>query len=152
MLALVVFEPLTEIATRPECKATNRAGDPCRHPVVLPSGFCIVHDAEHHVAKRFGPGPEHTTGFQPRARVSTIDLVREILERQPETVLRPYLEALQSDDPELAMRAGERLFDRGFGKPKQVSEVAHSGGITLEQLLVPTPLAKTNTPLPEEDE
>jgi hypothetical protein len=110
VLALLVFEALTEIATKPECKSLNRAGTPCRNQAVLDSGYCIVHDAESALHKKFMAGPEHTTGYQTPPKPSTIEVIRELVERQAELLIRPYLEALQSGDPELAMRAGERFF------------------------------------------
>ena len=38
------------------CNATRRDGEPCRSPVVLPSGFCPLHDPERQAAVRSAGG------------------------------------------------------------------------------------------------
>jgi hypothetical protein len=44
-----------------------------------------------------------------------------------------YDQARTSGDPELALKAADRVLDRHFGKPTQ--QIQHSGGITLDIVL-----------------
>lgn len=76
-------------------------------------------------------------------------MLRELVERQVEKVLAPFIAALDSDDLDLAMRAGRELMDRSWGKPKQAVDMQHDVGETLAELLAPTPLEATHTRLPE---
>jgi truncated hemoglobin YjbI len=117
--------------------------------VVLPSGLCITHDAEHHVSKRFLAGPDHQPGPGGKKKPGAHDVLRELVERQVEKVLAPFIAALDSDDLDLAMRAGRELMDRSWGKPKQAVDMQHDVGETLAELLAPTPLEATHTRLPE---
>ena len=39
-----------------KCNATRRDGSPCRSPVVLPSGFCPLHDPDRQAAVRSAGG------------------------------------------------------------------------------------------------
>jgi hypothetical protein len=144
---------LSDLASKPACKATNRAGGPCGNKTVLPSGYCIVHDADSEIAKRFQAGPLHTPGPGREKKPGAHQVLCELVERQVERILAPFVAALESDDLDVAMRGGRELMDRAWGKPKQAVDVDHtSGGKTLDQLFAPTPLAQTNTLLPAGDE
>jgi hypothetical protein len=144
---------LSDTASQPSCSATTRAGSPCRHKAILPSGLCIVHDADHHVSKLFAAGPDHQPGPGGQRKPRSHEVLAELVERQVERILAPFVAALESDDLDVAMRGGRELMDRAWGKPKQAVDVDHtSGGKTLDQLFAPTPLAQTNTLLPAGDE
>jgi hypothetical protein len=120
---------------------------------VLASGYCVVHDADSALHAKFMPGDGHQPGPGGKRRPGTHDVLVELVERQVERILAPFVAALESDDLDVAMRGGRELMDRAWGKPKQAVDVDHtSGGKTLDQLFAPTPLAQTNTLLPAGDE
>jgi hypothetical protein len=137
---------------------------PCRHPVVLPSGFCPTHDADHHVSRLFGAGPEHTTGYQLPSKPKTLAVLAELVEQQMEAIIAPYLAGLTAkvviqtedgavltdiEDWQTRLKTAETLLDRTSGKPKQAVDMQHDVGETLAELLAPTPLEATHTRLPE---
>lgn len=73
----------------------------------------------------------------------------ELVERQVEKVLSPFLAALESDDLDLAMRGGRELMDRAWGKPRQAVDQTIEAGDSLAALLAPRPLESTDTKLGE---
>src|SRR4051794_13559661 len=95
------------------CAAVNRAGGPCRSPVVLASGYCPVHDADHELSRRFNAGPQHTVGPGRPRTPTTVQLIQELIARNPELVLGPLVDALNAvgadgqPDHETRMRAAD---------------------------------------------
>lgn len=150
---------LSEPAQKPSCGATTRAGNPCRHPVVLTSGFCPTHDADHHVSRLFGPGAQHTTGYQTPARPRTLQVLAAFAEQQMERIVQPYDQGLSAtivirnkdgdilaevDDWETRLKTAETLLDRTSGKPRQSVDTTIEAGESLAALLAPTPLERTD--------
>lgn len=90
---------------------------------------------------KFEPGNEHR--FQPGhpggpGRPSKLAAWREEVEKEFDKWIRGYLEARDSDDPELAMKAAREVFDRVYGRPKQ--SIEQSGSV--EHKLSLTELAR----------
>jgi hypothetical protein len=151
-------EPTRNTEAR-RCAGRNKAGEPCRARPLHDGDYCLAHDEERRVAAGFG-GAIRTPDPKP------LEVLRERVENEVETWLAPYRQAvtsavlnatyegevIASSVPDLGARisAAEKVFDRIYGRPKQVSEVSHSGGLSIEALFVQDPLAGTHTDLPEE--
>ena len=79
--------------------------------------------------KPFQPGNPGGPG-----RPSKMDQWRRKVEEEFDDWIQPYYNARAADDPQLAMRAADQVFDRLFGKATQRSEV--SGQVDLRALML----------------
>lgn len=120
------------------CRATTKAGKPCRNPRILDDGYCIVHSPKSDVSRRFHAGPDHTISpGRPRLPTRTERMAAFVDDEFPGIVAAYYdgLRATQanwhngelkrSDAPDLAFRqqTAERLLNRIDGTPKQSVDV-----------------------------
>lgn len=143
-----------------KCAGKNRAGEPCgANPLKEPDAegryWCSAHSPEVSDSERFGHGDQqrHASrlGGEALKRPRVVDLLREKLEEDlEEEVLQVFKEAVTAKkavvvrdaegnervefvtDHETRMRAADRLFDRAYGKPKQVTELTGADGGPLE--------------------
>lgn len=105
------------------CQGVTKAGRPCRNTAVGDDGYCIAHSPrETEGSRRFG-GVQPGSGRPRKPRA--IDVLKEKVEEQIDTVIAPYFDALASDDQDLRLKAADRLLDRSYGKAAQV--VRHQG-------------------------
>jgi hypothetical protein len=99
------------------------------------------------------PGEDHQPGPGGKRKPKAHDVLVELVERQVEKVLAPFVAALEGEDLDLAMRSGRELMDRAWGKPKQAVDVDHtSGGQSLSELFAATPLGQAQSELPVDEE
>lgn len=125
------------------CKATTKAGKPCKAAPLSDQDFCLAHaDAETREKTGFvadnGKG-----GRKPNPRA--VDVLRERLEADIDKVLNPLFTAAEAtrtytdsngdthelDDHQIRIVAIRELLDRAYGKPKQQTEL--SGEVTTSQ-------------------
>ena len=76
------------------CNAVRRDGQPCRSPVVLPSGFCPLHDPERQAAVRSAGGRAKSRGARldrlvPASLKPTLGLLLTAIEEAYEGSLPP---------------------------------------------------------------
>lgn len=128
------------------CKGTTVKGKPCGavplrkgtviEGVTVTGKWCRQHDKDLPDKARIG-GAQPGAGRPRKPRV--VDVMRERVEEEIEAVLAPYFDTLKnavlhakhhgivypSDLPDLGARieAAEKLLDRVYGKPVQVSEI-----------------------------
>ena len=79
--------------------------------------------------KPFQPGNPGGPG-----RPSKMEQWRRKVEAEFDEWVEPYYRARAADDPQLAMKAADQVFDRLFGKATQRSEV--SGQVDLRALML----------------
>lgn len=82
--------------------------------------------------------PNQATQFKPGhpggpGRPSKLALWREKVEADWDEWVQVYINARNSDDPALAMKAADTVFDRLYGKATQPTE--HSGSVTIESVM-----------------
>lgn len=137
------------------CTAKTRKGKRCHARPLKGTRRCGAHPLSTGLDPVFG-SPEQAAaagklGGRPRLPLPH-ERMRELVEENIEALVAPYLEAvrdsvvvakyegevLPSEHPDLGARvaAVERLLDRVYGKPRQVSEISGPGG-------APIPLSAT---------
>jgi hypothetical protein len=58
-----------------------------------------------------------------------IAILRDRIGADVDEWIKPYLDALHSGDPALALEAAERVLDRAYGKP--IQRIEHSGEVVV---------------------
>lgn len=128
------------------CTATTKSGQPCKARPLKDQDTCLAHADK---KTRDATGFAITGGRPPNPRA--VDVLRERIEQDIDKVLNPLWDALDADRgvvvgngpsahvdyvPDFSARiaAARELLDRGYGKPKQTSEVSGSLGVTLADL------------------
>lgn len=119
------------------CKATTKAGTPCRAKPLHGTSTCLAHaDAETRTKMQFLPGGNGKGGRKKQPRL--IDILRQEVEDRMQEVTAPFWEGLKSGDQKVRMECARELLDRSYGKPKQVSEVSGPEGGPIETVEIPT--------------
>lgn len=130
------------MATKRRCTGKTKKGARCRANPLHGRKTCIAHsDKETQNSVGFG-GPQEGSG-RPRAP-RVIEEMRRRVEEEVDDILAPYFDALRgavlhaayegevfvSDHPDVAARiaAAEKLLDRVYGRPRQVTEVTGEDG------------------------
>jgi hypothetical protein len=122
------------------CKATTKAGEPCRSPSALSNGFCVSHQrlAEEPIPDKNGElfgSPEQVKRAQRDRGSLKFPRLQEVVERELEAkceeIVKAHLEGLiatrthvdakggehTSPDHDTRWRAAASLLDRALGKP-----------------------------------
>src|SRR5687767_2093671 len=125
--------------SKQQCKSTTRSGKPCRAKPLRDRDTCLAHsDAETRASAGFTPDAGQLGGRPPNPRA--VDVIRERLEADMETWLRPLEEALTAErvvvvrsgdhavaerhpDHGTRLRAVAEALDRAYGRPKQGAEI-----------------------------
>lgn len=137
------------------CKATTRAGEPCRSTSLWDNGLCFGHQPAEVKAKH-GFSPENgKRGGRPR-KPTLIEVWREQVEKDYEKVLAVFREGLEAEralvvgngptahletapDIPTRIKAAESYVDRVYGKPTQTTELSGPGGKPIEHDVVELP-------------
>lgn len=135
------------------CKATTKAGKPCKAPPLDSGDFCIAHDRNSKKDLGFG-GSQPGSGRPPKPRI--VDVLRERVENEIDEWLEPFYEgrtatrhvvvgngptAHVEEVPDIPTRmaASREVLDRTHGKSKQVNEITGADGgpvkLTLADLI-----------------
>jgi hypothetical protein len=123
-----------------KCGETTKTGAICGRNTIDDLAVCLAHaPAEVRALRGFTPEAGKLGGRPAKPRV--VDVLRERIEEDAERVLRPFFDALDAasrggDDPDHAIRlaAARDLLDRGYGKPRQGTDVEISGSLSLNVL------------------
>ena len=122
------------------CSAKTKKGTRCKTPPMKDSDTCIAHaDKQTKASKGFG-GVQPGGGRPPAPRA--VDVLRERIERDIDVVVDPLFDALSADtlvwagerdaesvpDHKTRIAASRELLDRGYGRPKQETEISSPGG------------------------
>lgn len=139
------------MAQKRQCSGKNRRGEPCGSPPMLDADYCFAHNEALPDSHRFGRGEiqqrASSLGGKALKRPRVVDILRERLEEKyVEPVIAALVESLDAQkaivtrdaegnesvefvtDHGTRIRAAEVMFDRGYGKPKQVTEVSGPDG------------------------
>lgn len=115
------------------CTSTTKAGAACKARPLKDRDVCLAHsDAETRRSLEFvGGGPGSGRPANPRA----VDVIRERIEQDIDRVIAPLWDALDAsnkggEDHATRIAAARELLDRGYGKPKQATELSGSVGVT----------------------
>lgn len=123
-----------------DCTATTKRGTPCKARPLKDRDVCLAHaDVATRTSANFQQGPR--PGRPPNPRV--VDVLRERIEREVEAVIEPLFDALtaermyfdnngegwSSKDHQARLAAVRELLDRGYGKPKQATELSGTVGV-----------------------
>lgn len=138
--------------TAKTCTATTKSGESCKAIARHDTGLCNAHSPRE-VQERSGFGGAQPGAGRPKTP-RAVDVLRERIERDIDTVLNPLWEALAADqgialqikgggmdlaliaDHRTRIAAARELLDRAYGKPKQQTEVtgADGGPVALQTL------------------
>lgn len=136
-----------------KCTATTKKGTACKASPLTGTDRCLAHsDDETRNSLQFvGGGPGSGRPKNPRA----VDVLRDRIERDIDKVLNPLWEALDATsgvvvgngpsaeveilpDYRTRIAAARELLDRGYGRPKQQTELTGADGgpvlVTFDQL------------------
>lgn len=136
------------------CKATTKAGKPCKAPPLDGSDFCISHSPKAVQAEKGFGGPENAAKGGAATRVPKLsELIRQRVEAEADSIIDRLFDGLHAtrsvvvgngptahveevDDRELALKTIKEIADRTEGRPKQATEVTGPGGekLTLADL------------------
>lgn len=131
------------------CSATTKAGTPCQSPPLAGTELCMAHSPAK-VRESRGFVADNGKAGRPRSP-RAVDVLRERIEQDIDAVIAPLWEALAAEKsvvvgngpsahvesvPDLPTRiaAARELLDRGYGKPKQATELSGAVGLTLADL------------------
>ena len=117
------------------CKATTKAGKPCKAPPLKDSTFCLAHDEKAREKARFS-GRQEKAGRKPKPRL--IDVLRAEVEERMDEITAPFWEGLHSDDMDTRQKSAKELLDRAYGKPTQATEISGPQGDPIELVKLPT--------------
>lgn len=133
-----------------KCKATTKAGKPCKSPPIKGEAFCLSH-APADYRESVGFRADNGKGGRPR-NPRAVDILREKLEADIDRVVDPLFDALAADagmtvsvkgggellemvpDHQTRIKAVRELFDRAYGRPTQVTELSGPDGGAIETL------------------
>lgn len=118
------------------CKATTKAGKPCRSTSVHENGYCTAHQPQDFKDSIGLGGAQKNPG--PKVKPRLIDVLRQEVEERMQEVTAPFWDNLTSDNPKIAMEAAKELLDRSYGKPKQATEISGPEGEPIELVKLPT--------------
>ena len=112
------------------CHAITNTGKPCASPPLTDQDFCMAH-APAEVRESRGFIAANGKGGRPRLPRAT-EVVREKLEEKAEEIVGVLIKVALDEEqhPDVRMRAIDRLFDRGIGKP--VAHTEFEGNVTLD--------------------
>ena len=130
------------------CTGTTKQGQPCKAAPLHDSDHCLAHtDEQTRLSTGFG-APGTGRPCNPRA----VDVLKERIEAGIDEVLKPLWDALTAEravvvgngptayvesvkDHPTRIAAVRELLDRGYGRPKQSSEVTVVTQDTIEQAI-----------------
>jgi hypothetical protein len=111
-------KPALGLSLERRCQAMNRAGAPCRSPVLIDGGnYCAMHSGKVNPRElgRLG-GIASMAARQERAKHVRERLQRRV-EQRFEEVAGALFDALGSDDERLRVRAATALLAEAYGNP-----------------------------------
>lgn len=129
--------------TAKHCTATTKKGTPCKAPPIGETGRCISHSPKDVQDSAGFGGVQPGAGRPPTPRA--VDVLRERIEQDIDAVLDPLWQALDADagvvvghgkdafvemiaDHRTRIAAARELLDRGYGRPKQATEITTPDG------------------------
>jgi hypothetical protein len=128
----------------PRCGAQTKRGTPCSRPRIRGHETCLAHaPADVRRSRGFTPEAGRLGGRPRNPRV--VEVIKDRIEAQVDTVLAPLVEALSATTPTghpdhpVRLRAAAELLDRAYGRPRQATEVSGPEGaplLTLADLVV----------------
>lgn len=136
-----------------KCTSTTKKGAPCKAAPITGTDKCLAH-ADEKVRETIGFGGSQPGAGRPK-NPRAVDVLRERIERDIDKVLDPLWDALDATNgvvvgngasaeveilPDYRTRiaAARELLDRGYGRPKQQTELTGADGgpvvVTFDQL------------------
>lgn len=103
------------------CKATTKAGNPCRSPTVGADGFCAMHSP----AKGLDPsamgrlGAERSIETRREQAKSVRDRLREQVEANADRIWDAFSTGLDSEDERTRIGAAQAALAEAYGRPAQ---------------------------------
>lgn len=137
---------MSENGKKPTCRATTKAGKPCRSYALAGGQFCLSHSDKETRAKLCFGGPENGAKGGEAKRVPRLTevLTKRVEERADEIMdkLFSMLDAQRAvvvgtgpkarvetvPDDDLALKAIREIYDRFEGRPKQATEITGKDG------------------------
>ena len=116
------------------CKATTKAGNPCKNAAIEGKGVCIAHLSRDD-KRTLGFGGAHGGGRQKKPRL--IDVLRAEVEERMDEITAPFWEGLHSSDMDLRQKSAKELLDRAYGRPTQATEISGPQGDPIELVKLP---------------
>lgn len=135
-----------------KCIATTKDNNPCSRGRYGDSEYCWSHQPEEvKAAKGFG-GKQEGSGRKRKPRV--VDVIRELVEEDDSGVISALWDALAAErgvvvgngpsahveyvpDHSARIAAAREILDRGYGKPKQQTELSGPEGGPVEIVAMP---------------
>ena len=118
------------------CKATTKAGKPCRSRGVMENGLCMAHQPIDVKRSKDFIGEPGKGGREKKPRL--IDVLRAEVEERMTEVTAPFWEGLHSNDMDTRQKSAKELLDRAYGKPTQATEISGPQGDPIELVKLPT--------------
>jgi hypothetical protein len=147
-------EPVSQNGDKPHCQAKTKAGKACKGTPIGATDFefCVAH-APAEVRESLGFVADNGKGGRPK-NPRAVDVLRERIENRIDEVIDPLFEALKAEagvalnikgggmfvemipDHPTRIKAVRELLDRGYGRPRQLTEItgADGGPIRHEEL------------------
>jgi hypothetical protein len=99
------------------CRARNRAGAPCRSPVVGDDGLCAVHSGRVNMREVGRLGGLASAEVRLERAKHVRERLQQRVERNFEEVWQVFVRALKSDDERVQLRAAMGLLAEAYGNP-----------------------------------
>jgi hypothetical protein len=99
------------------CQATNRAGAPCRSPVVEDSGFCPVHSGRLDMKELGRAGGLASVEVRKQRAKHVRERLQQRVERHFEDVWAVFERALKSESEAVQLKAAMGLLAEAYGNP-----------------------------------
>jgi hypothetical protein len=104
-------------ALQRRCQAKNRAGAPCRSPVVDDSGYCPVHSGRLDMRELGRAGGLASAEVRLQRAKHVRERLQQRVERHFEQVWDVFERALVSEDERVQLRAAMGLLAEAYGNP-----------------------------------
>jgi len=102
-------------ALQRQCQAKNRAGAPCRSPVVDEGGFCPVHGGRLDMREVGRAGGLASAEVRLQRARHVRERLQQRVERHFEEVWAVFVRALQSENEQVQLKAATGLLAKAYG-------------------------------------